>query len=515
MDLGIFNSWTAKMRAALGRLNSELYPPLEEIGFKLRVKGPSPLPPLIDGLRRTKQGAAETHFVTPPAVEKSDKKSDAKKEAKPDTDATKADKQDEDKGDKSKDEKSKDEKSKDKKKSKDEEGQGTPMKRLALPFALSFLLLACGGSTKKAAAPTLPPANPHALNTMEQGVQAAKQPGGQQKAIGLFSSAVKTDPHLWEARYNLGVLLAEKGELAHAEKQLAEAAKLAPNAEDVVVALAEVRRRRGDPSGAAEVLDKFVKAHPKAIAARISLVSALRDSNKLDDAIKQAREVLVRRPSDPDALAELALTHVARGEMDTAELLSEESLKGDQKSAVAERTAGLIALKRGNDAIAFKHFETASRARPEGHHRAHEHRHGAAPGGRLRPGGKGVPRGARHQARRHLRYARPGGGAARAGQARQQGALSRGREAPRGHPEARARQPGRQLQPGRALRRLSATAREGEAALQALPLGRARQPPGAGQGKEEAGGDQVATRRSAARSSCPRPPTLPRALWRR
>ncbi len=238
------------------------------------------------------------------------------------------------------------------------------MKRALLPLVLSLLLVACGGSSKKVASPTLPPANPHALNTMEQGVQAAKQPGGQQQAISLLRSAVKTDPHLWEARYNLGVLLAQSGRLSQAEKELSEAVKLAPNAEDVVVALAEVRRRRGDASGAAEALDGFVKAHPESIAARIALVSALRDSNKLDEAIQQAREVLVRRPSDPNALAELALTHVARGDMDTAELLSEESLKGE-KSAVAERTAGLIALKRGDDAIAFKHFETASQLDPK------------------------------------------------------------------------------------------------------------------------------------------------------
>lgn len=66
------------------------------------------------------------------------------------------------------------------------------MKRLILPALASFLLLACGGSAKKVESPTLPPANPHALNTMEQGVQAAKQPGGGKKAIGLFRSAVKT-----------------------------------------------------------------------------------------------------------------------------------------------------------------------------------------------------------------------------------------------------------------------------------------------------------------------------------
>ncbi len=47
MDLGIYNQWTAKMRDALGRLNSELYPPFKETGFEVRSQGPLPMPPLI------------------------------------------------------------------------------------------------------------------------------------------------------------------------------------------------------------------------------------------------------------------------------------------------------------------------------------------------------------------------------------------------------------------------------------------------------------------------------------
>lgn len=63
IELGIFNSWTAKMRSALGRLNSELYPPLTETGFKLRSRGSSALPALIDGTRRTSGGASETFLI--------------------------------------------------------------------------------------------------------------------------------------------------------------------------------------------------------------------------------------------------------------------------------------------------------------------------------------------------------------------------------------------------------------------------------------------------------------------
>ncbi len=82
IELGIFNSWTAKMRDALGRLVPEEYAPMEEIGFSLRSHGPSPLPPLIDGLRRSKDGRSETYLVDiAPAKPADDKKPTS---AKPD-----------------------------------------------------------------------------------------------------------------------------------------------------------------------------------------------------------------------------------------------------------------------------------------------------------------------------------------------------------------------------------------------------------------------------------------------
>jgi tetratricopeptide (TPR) repeat protein len=52
LDLGIYNQWTAKMRDALGRLNSELYPPFRETGFEVRSQGPLPMPSLIEAPNR-------------------------------------------------------------------------------------------------------------------------------------------------------------------------------------------------------------------------------------------------------------------------------------------------------------------------------------------------------------------------------------------------------------------------------------------------------------------------------
>jgi len=234
---------------------------------------------------------------------------------------------------------------------------------VAVP-CLAFALAACGKSAVQEGPKALPAANPVAVTKLAQGVDASKDKDGRRRAIELLEQAVSADSQLWEGRYNLGVLLAETGDLVAAEKQLDEAHKLAPNAEDVVVALGEVRRRLGDYAGAAEVLRDFVKQNPAAGLARTALVSALREDGKIDEAIGQAQAALVRRANDPYALSELALAELEKGEADTADLLSKEALKTVPPSAVAERTAGMIALERGDDAVAFRHFQKASEIDP-------------------------------------------------------------------------------------------------------------------------------------------------------
>jgi tetratricopeptide (TPR) repeat protein len=244
---------------------------------------------------------------------------------------------------------------------------GAMLRSAGLVLACAFFgtaLGACGKSSVKEAAPPLAAANPVAVSKLAQGVDASKDKDGRKHAIELLEESVKADPQLWEGRYNLGVLYAESGDLVAAEKQLDQALKLAPNAEDVVVALGEVRRRLGDAAGSAEVLRDFVKQTPGAGAGRTALVSALREDNKIDEAISQAQAALVRRANDPYALSELALAELEKGEADTAELLSKEALKAAPQSAVAERTAGMISLERGDDAVAFKHFQRASELDP-------------------------------------------------------------------------------------------------------------------------------------------------------
>jgi tetratricopeptide (TPR) repeat protein len=230
--------------------------------------------------------------------------------------------------------------------------------------ALALLVAGCGSNAVVQEAPRVPDARKEAVTKMMRGVERAAQASSLDEAIALFEQAVSEDPELWEARYNLGVLLAQRGDLAKARQQLEKAQELAPNAEDVVSALGEVLRRAEDPKAAVAILTAFVSGFPQASQARRVLVTVLRESGQLELALEQARELLKRESKDPSALAELALTHLELGQVEVAELLIREALEAPSRTAVVERAAGLIALRRGEDALAFAHFAKATELDP-------------------------------------------------------------------------------------------------------------------------------------------------------
>ena len=242
---------------------------------------------------------------------------------------------------------------------------------LAMAVMASFAAACGGGGGGRAAAPSTaaqakvaaPPSNPAAVEKMVRGVEAAKD-GQRDLAASLLREAIASDGYLWEARYDLGLVLTASGDLAGAEEQLAVAAKAAPDSQDVAVALAEVRRRRGEPKVSAEALADFVRDHPQALVARTLYVAALRESGQIDKAIEQAREVLVRKPADATALAELSLSHLAKGENEAAALLAKQALDASPNSPVAHRATGLLDLANGDDAAAFAEFRKAAQADP-------------------------------------------------------------------------------------------------------------------------------------------------------
>ncbi|HWO08748.1 MAG TPA: tetratricopeptide repeat protein, partial [Polyangiaceae bacterium] len=217
-------------------------------------------------------------------------------------------------------------------------------RQLGLTLLTGALALACGASPVVQEAPRVPDARKAALGKMVRAVEQSRAGTPSDEALALLTRAVEEDPDLWEARYNLGVLLARRGDLVRARQELERARELAPNAEDVVVALGEVLRRAEEHPAAVSVLTAFVSRFESAARARRELVTVLREARQLELALTHARALLKQSPGDPAALAELALTHLELGQVEVAELLIQRALEsGRSHAAVVERAAGLIA----------------------------------------------------------------------------------------------------------------------------------------------------------------------------
>ena len=257
---------------------------------------------------------------------------------------------------------------------------------------LALALVACGPRATTTGPVTAERiANPQALAKLAQGAAAAREPAGQKRAAELFREALTIDASLWEARYDLGVVLAASGELDAAAKELSKALEGAPNEESIVIALAEVERRRGRTKEGAEQLGQFLKAHPRAASVRESYVGALREAKQPDKALAEARELLGMHPGEPGALAELALCYLAKGDAETAQLVAKQAVDASSKTGTKDdkvegasksesaavkqaRSAkraekaylaqAMVAYQRGNDAEAFAAFQKAAELDP-------------------------------------------------------------------------------------------------------------------------------------------------------
>ncbi|MET0387348.1 MAG: tetratricopeptide repeat protein, partial [Polyangiales bacterium] len=249
-------------------------------------------------------------------------------------------------------------------------GQHVFARRFACSMALAvvWVVAACGGGAAvQRPVAVAPAADPRAAALYLEAVQqmAAADAESQARAVTGFEAALRADPALWEAQYNLGVLLWRRGELKKALPHLERAHELADGEREPLVALAEAQHALGRRAEAARLLAEYVEAHPDAVDVRIALAAVLRERGAYDEALASVRQALVRDPASLPALLEVGRIYRVKGDLDVAEVVFEKALALDAKSASTHNDLGLLALARGDTQRAFDEFEkaTASDAR--------------------------------------------------------------------------------------------------------------------------------------------------------
>ena len=113
-------------------------------------------------------------------------------------------------------------------------------------------------------------------------------------ALAEYRGALKRSPALAEVHYNVGVLLARKGELASAEKSLDEALRLKPSWPQAYLALGHLCFRQARYADAERSFGRAATHSPQSVEALFNLATARDRQRRWGDALpplKAAREI--------------------------------------------------------------------------------------------------------------------------------------------------------------------------------------------------------------------------------
>jgi Flp pilus assembly protein TadD len=187
-------------------------------------------------------------------------------------------------------------------------------------------------------------------------------------AAGFYRRAVAANPQSFEARAELGMLLARQGKSAEARAELTAATKLDPGEAGAAAkarawrALAQIDRA-DNPSAASEDLLEALKLSPESTADTLLAASLADQSGQLDAAEAAYRRVLAKEPNSAEANAGLAHLLIARKEYSQAEPLLRTAL--EQSPGDPALTAQLVTvLAAQNKAEALPLIEKLHDAHP-------------------------------------------------------------------------------------------------------------------------------------------------------
>ncbi len=188
--------------------------------------------------------------------------------------------------------------------------------------------------------------------------------GAPQDALDMAEAFVERFPkdveaHLLAARVSTELRMGRR-----AERAIEQATALAPEDFRPSLALAKLRERQGDLSGALSALSQVYAKHPRdaAVAPRYGLLLSLH--GRLDE----AAEVLgawTRRNEDARALAELAFVRYRQEKLDDAAALLRRALRKEPELALAHYYLGAVLFRQDNIPGAERAYREADRLEPK------------------------------------------------------------------------------------------------------------------------------------------------------
>lgn len=178
--------------------------------------------------------------------------------------------------------------------------------------------------------------------------------GDHEAAIAQMDVAVRLDPAIPEGRLRLAVMLIARGREADAPRirELLDAEIRAhaqapdPDAHSLS-RLGEALLDAARPSDAARVFATLIELEPDRLDNRHLLSVALLEMGQLDAGMAQAREIIRRHPRSIEAMHNLALAHMRRGDWLRARYWVSQALQTDPEDAPIRRLRTRLRLRTG------------------------------------------------------------------------------------------------------------------------------------------------------------------------
>jgi predicted Zn-dependent protease len=188
-------------------------------------------------------------------------------------------------------------------------------------------------------------------------------------AAGLYRRAVDANPRSFEARVELGLLLARQNKLPDARLELEAATRLDPGEAGAVAkarawrALAEIDRTN-DAAKASEELLEALKLSPETPHDTLLAAELAAQAGQLDAAEQTYRRMLVKDPKSAAANAGLAHLLIARKQYAEAEALLRAALaQAPEDTALTAQLATVLAAEDKAEALPL--FQKLHEAHPE------------------------------------------------------------------------------------------------------------------------------------------------------
>lgn len=194
--------------------------------------------------------------------------------------------------------------------------------------------------------------------------------GGQFPAARKhLEEAVSLDPNYYNARYNLGVVLAELKDFPGAKEQLEKAIALGATEPEVRFKLASVLRTLGETEAAQEELKIYQQGLQARESHALGVSKAAQGDKELatgdpQKAVAFYREAVGAEPKSTLMAFKLALALDRTGNTDEERTLLEQAIQVDPDFALAQNQLGYLDSRSGDSAAAEEHFRRALHAAP-------------------------------------------------------------------------------------------------------------------------------------------------------